>query len=201
MACDSMSAIRPKQLAFAALLLSLSGCQSSGGVIGAAGKVADVAMEVIGLKKPEVAPQPRLVPLRLQASTALNADSAGRGLSVVAKIYKLKDANNFSQTSYETFLNSGKEKEALGSDLLEVKEVLLVPGQRYASTEKLAPEAAFIGIVVLFREPNPNTWRLAVAQTEIDKAGLTLGVQSCALKVIDGVNVKQTAKIPPICDK
>lgn len=191
-------ALRLVAVGFAALVVG--GCQS-GGVSGTAGRVADVAMAAIGLKKPEQAPQPRMLPLRLNASYSLNADAAGRGLSVVTKIYKLKDANSFLQTSYETFVTGDKDKGALGGDLIEVEEVLLVPGQHYASVERLPPEAAFLGVVVLFREPSPQHWRLAIRETDIPKSGITFGVQACAVKLIEGGSVERAAGAPARCEK
>lgn len=191
-----------KTLALIVMALSalLTGCQS-GGVIGAAGKVADVAMEVIGLKKTDQQPRARLVPLRLHASTNLNADSTGRGLSVVVKTYKLKNAHNFLQASYETFLDGTKEKQALGNDLVEIKEILLIPGQSYSSVEKLEPDVTFLGVVALFREPSRQSWRLALASGDIQKTGLTLGVQACAVKLIEGGSAKPTAEVSPLCNK
>lgn len=189
-----------KHLTMVFMVLALAGCQS-GGVAGAAGKVADAALGVIGLKRAEQAPQSRVVTIKLNASLQLNADANGRGLSVIAKLYKLKDANNFLHASQETFQHASREKEALGSDLVESKEILLIPGQRYAVSEKLGPEVGYIGLVVLYREPDPKHWRLALAQSEIASEGLVINLRSCALKLESGAKNLGGTDISPRCNK
>lgn len=189
-----------KHLTLVFLLFALPGCQSGGGV-GAAGKVADAALGVIGLKRAEQSPQPRVVSIKLNASPQLNADANGRGLSVVAKLYKLKDANNFMHASQETFQQSSREKEALGPDLVESKEILLIPGQRYSVNEKLGPEVGYIGLVVMYREPDPKHWRLALAQSDITSEGLVFSLRSCALKLESGAKNPNGADISARCNK
>lgn len=192
--------LHARHLTLVFMVMSLSGCQS-GGVVGAAGKVADAALGVIGLKRADQTPQPKIVTVELNASSKLNADASGRGLSVVAKLYKLKDANNFLRSSYETFQQSGREKEALGTDLIESKEILLIPGQRYRGSEKLVPEAGFLGLVVLYRDPDPKHWRLALAQSDIGSEGVIIDVRSCAVKLEKGAKTTSAADIAPRCDK
>lgn len=192
--------LHARHLTMVFMVMSFGGCQS-GGVVGAAGKVADAALGVIGLKRADQTPQPKIVTVELNASSKLNADASGRGLSVVAKLYKLKDANNFLRSSYETFQQSGREKEALGTDLIESKEILLIPGQRYRGSEKLVPEAGFLGLVVLYRDPDPKHWRLALAQSDIGSEGVIIDVRSCAVKLEKGVQTISAADIAPRCDK
>lgn len=194
------SLLSGKRLTMVLMLSTLYGCQS-GGVVGAAGKVADAALGVIGLKRADQTPQPKIIAVELNASPKLNADASGRGLSVVAKLYKLKDANNFLRSSYETFQQSAREKEALGSDLIESKEILLIPGQRYRGSEKLVPEAGYLGLVVLYRDPDPKHWRVALAQSDIGAEGLSVDVRSCAIKLEQGAKALTTNDISPRCDK
>ncbi len=123
----------------------------------------------------------RDVPIRLHAASALNLDRHGRPLAVLARIYKLRQQVAFQQAPYAAFLDAQKEKDALGADLIDVKEVMLVPGQRYEVIEKISRDAAFVGVVALFRSPAPQRWRLAYSAADAAMGGITVGVHGCAL--------------------
>ncbi|HJV01598.1 MAG TPA: type VI secretion system lipoprotein TssJ [Burkholderiaceae bacterium] len=162
-----------------AAVLSLDGC--------AAGSIAGTALEMIGVRKPPELPDaqkpPRHVAIRLHASPNLNTDASGHPLALVARIYKLRQDAAFRQIGYDSFLNAHTEHALLGNDLLEVKEVLLVPGQRYEVVEQVTREAAFIGVVALFRAPAEQRWRMSFAAGEAEKDGITIGAHACALSV------------------
>ena len=173
-------------------LAMLAGCTTVGAV-SAIGNVANAALEATGLKKPDV-PEvpdalklPRTIAIKLHAGQALNLDPSGRSLAVVARIYKLRQVAAFQQASYDTFLNPQKEKDLLGTDLLEVKEVTLVPGQRYEVSEKVSREAYFIGIVALFNNPAPLRWRVNFATAAAEQTGIIVGMHACALTVGTGM--------------
>lgn len=169
---------RRTMLAMPALLI-LTGC--------AAGSIASAALELAGVRKPPELPEsqqpPRRVAIRLHASANLNAGGAGQPLALAARIYKLRQTAAFERASYGGFLNAHTERELLGADLVEVKEVQLIPGQRYEATESVGREAAHIGVVALFRNPAPQRWRLAFAASEAEKSGITIGLHACALSV------------------
>jgi type VI secretion system protein VasD len=173
-----MNRLRNALLCLAALL-SLSAC--------AAGSLAGTALEMIGIRQPPELPDaqkpPRKVAIRLHASPNLNTDANGHPLALVARIYKLRQDAAFRQIAYESFLNAHTEHELLGNDLLEVREVLLVPGQHYESVEKVTREASFIGVVALFRAPAEQRWRLAFAAGDAEKDGITIGAHACALSI------------------
>lgn len=167
---------------------SLTGCSATSAV-SILGSMANSALEATGLKKPD-APEltdalkiPRNVAIKLHASDVLNVDSSGRPLAVIAKIYKLKQNTTFSQAPYDTFLNPQKEKEVLGADLLEVREITLIPGQRYEVIEKVSYEAGYIGVVALFRNPAPTRWRVDFSAAQAEKSGIVIGLHACALTV------------------
>jgi type VI secretion system protein VasD len=170
----------------------LAGCTTTA-ALEMAGTVAGAVLEKTGLKKPEVDPEvmnlPYKVSVRLVASDALNVDAAGRSLSLVTRVYKLRSANAFLQAPYNTFGDASREKAALGDDLVEVRDVLLVPGQRYDVQDKMKREVQFIGIVALFRAPAPQRWRYAFEAPEAEKSGLLIGAHACALSVATGVPV------------
>lgn len=161
------------RVSVAMLAMLLSGC------------AAQPALEAIGLRKaPEVADAlkaPRTVPIRVHAAKKLNVDARGRPLALAARIYKLRQDGAFLQAPYNAFLDPQREKEVLGADLLEVKDVMLVPGQKYEVVEKVSREAYFIGVVGLYHTPAPQRWRLVYASADAEKAGVTVGAYACGL--------------------
>lgn len=161
------------------LTAALGGC--SGGLQAIAGKAPEL---------PESQKPPRAVPIRLHAAAKLNVDAQGRPLALVARVYKLRQNAAFEAAPYSAFLNPAAEKEAFGADVVEVKDVTLVPGQRYETVEKVTREAGYVGVVALFHSPAPQRWRLAFAAPEAEKAGLTVGLHACALSA--GLGAKPT---------
>ena len=166
--------------------LPLAGCAG-----GAIGTLANAALQMAGVAKPpaelpDAQTPPRNVSIRLHAAQRLNTDAEGRPLALVARIYKLRQSAAFEQAPYDSFLDAQKEKTALGADLMEVREVLLVPGQRYEVQEKVSKEAYFIGVVALFRAPAAQRWRATFAAADAERAGITVGLHACALSVGGG---------------
>lgn len=173
----------PRLVLIAAFPALLAGCAS-----GAASAFANATLGLIGFGQPPAEPPdahkpPREVAIRLHAGANLNADADGRGLALVARLYKLRQSAAFERAPYDSFLDARREREVLGADLLEVKELLLLPGQRYEVREKVSREAYFIGVVALFHTPAAQRWRLAFAAGEAEQAGITVGVHACALSV------------------
>ncbi len=173
----------PLRCAACCLLLALAGC--AGGAIGG---MANAALQMAGLARPapevpEAQKPPRNVSIRLHAGQRLNTDPQGRPLALVARIYKLRQSAAFEQAPYDSFLDAAREKALLGADLLEVQEVLLVPGQHYEIQEKVGRETAFIGVVALFRAPAALRWRATFAANAAERDGVTVGLHACALTV------------------
>ena len=158
-------------------LLALQGC--------AAGSIAGAALEMTDMRKaperPDAQKPARSVAIRLHASQNLNAGAGTQPLALATRIYKLRQPAAFQQMAFDGFLSLHSERELLGNDLLEVKEVMLIPGQRYEIVEKVTREACYIGVVALFRTPAENRWRLAFAASDAEKSGITLGLHACAL--------------------
>ena len=176
----------------------LQGC--AGSAASAIGIVANVALQAAGLKD-KGPPPPKMVGLRIHAGANLNSDEEGHGFAVVTRIYKLRDAGAFMSAPITTFGNPAREREALGDSMLEVREVVLTPGQKIESSERMTPEMAYLGVVVLFRSPAPERWRVAFAQSDIEKTGATLGAHGCAISVTEGkvygMNASQAALLTP----
>lgn len=123
----------------------------------------------------------RTVNVRLHAANKLNTDARGQSLALVARLYKLRQMAAFEAAPYAAFLSPQAEQAAFGADLLEVKEITLVPGQKYEVQEKVSREAGYIGIVALFHKPAPQRWRLAYAAAEAEPGGVTVGVYACSM--------------------
>jgi len=177
--------MKPITILLAALGL-LSACAGGGDK-----SLAGAALEAAGLRKP--APPPletqlasRNVALKLHAAKRLNVDKRGQPLALVVRVYKLRQRAAFEQAPYAAFLSSQAEREALGADLVEVRELTLVPGQQLELADKLAREAGWIGVVALFHSPAGEGWRLDFAAPEAEKSGVTIGLHACAMSVGQG---------------
>jgi type VI secretion system protein VasD len=176
------------------LIISTTGCASVGGIDG----VSNRALEMVGITKPtlpelpETQKPPRTIQLNLHAGENLNLDEHGRPLALIARIYKLKQTSGFEQASYADFLNPQRESEILGADLLEVKEITLIPGQRFHVAEKVNREASFVGIVAFFRSPANQHWRVAFPIVEAEASGITIGLHACAISIGTGLSTLKT---------
>jgi type VI secretion system protein VasD len=175
-----------------ALSLALAGCGTTGSALEVVGAAAGKALELAGLKRPEAPALPdaqlpaRKVAVNLHASQSLNVDARNQSLALVVRVYQLRRPEGFLSLSQEVLSNPQLERERLGADLVEVRDVQLVPGQRLALQEKLPREAAVIGIVGLFRAPAGDRWRLAFSSEAAERTGLVLGAHACALSVSQG---------------
>lgn len=173
------------------LCVALAGCGGGAGLPGGG------ALEAIGLRKPAPLPDalqpPRNVALHLHAAPRLNVDARGQPLALLLRIYKLRQRTAFEQAPYAAFLSAQAEREALGADLVEVKEVTLVPGQHLDLGEQLARDAAWLGIVALFHAPAESAWRADFAAADAERGGITLGLHACSLSVGAGAT-------PPVAD-
>jgi type VI secretion system protein VasD len=156
-----------------------SGCGSNG--------LASAALEASGLRKPtelrDAQQSARNVPLRLHASSRLNLDQTGQPLALALRLYQLRQKEAFEQAPYSAFLDPQAERASLGPDLIAVREIMLVPGQRLELTETLSRAAGHLAIVALFQRPAGQRWRVSMPAGEAARAGLTIGLHACALTV------------------
>jgi len=178
-------------------LSMLSGCGGNGSLV-------DGALQASGLRKPapsEAAQlaqqlQPRKVAVHLHAAPRLNLDTHGQPLALLVRVYTLRGSGAFNQAPYAAFLSPDAERAALGADLVDAREVMLVPGQHVDLDESLAPEAGYLGVVALFHTPQRQGWRVAFAAPEAEKAGVTLGLHACAMSVGEGAAASGAAPPP-----
>lgn len=152
-------------------------------------------MELVGLKKPDVelpsAPSkpatPAEVPLVIHAGNNLNADSRGRPIALVLKLYKLRDDASFRAAAYTALSDPAREKEALSAALIEARELTLLPGQRLELKERLPDGTAYLGVAAFFRSPAGDRWRVSLPLDGNNARGITIGVHACAMTVSQGV--------------
>lgn len=168
-----------------------------GGITGPLGSVAGTALEALGWKPPEEVPDSALPDRRirwqLHASSSLNATEAGQPLALVMRVFRLRSPDSFLQAQREVFGDVVREKQALGDDLVGVREVQLVPGQHHEATDKVARDVPYLGIVALYRQPATGRWRYAFKAAEAELSGLSLGAHACALSVQSGEPVNRAA--------
>ena len=199
--CDrpERSVRRAFAVAWVAGLLALAGCASSS----SSGGFMDRALDAVGLQtRPSVPDLPSDLPplpkfakkvtLRIHAGEVLNTDSAGRSLSLVARIYKLKDAAPFLQAPYEAFKETTSGKPAPLDGVVEMREVVLTPGQKYEVVETLAPEVTHLAVVGMFRAPDDKRWRFVFDAKGAASTGVTMGAHGCAFSVSVGQPVEST---------
>lgn len=187
---QSISVTRISMISF--LAISLAGCASSG----SGGGVLDKALEAVGLSKPappdlpvdgvRLPQQAKKITLRLYAAEILNTDSNGKPLALVARVYKLRNATAFLQAPYDAFKDAASEKQVLGNDIVEARELVMTPGKKYEVVETMPNEATHIAVVALFRAPDSQRWKFVFETKEAMRTGVTLGMHACALSVAEG---------------
>lgn len=170
------------------LTMLLAGCASGG--------MLDKSMELVGLKKPELPAGletelqkielQRKVTLRIHAGQLLNTDTAGRPLSLVARVYKLRSTSQFNQATYAMFSSAGNDRSPFADDVISMQEIVLTPGQKYEVVETLPTSTSHIAVVALFRAPDSQRWRFVFDTRAAAKSGITLGAHACALSVAQG---------------
>ncbi|MDB5800641.1 MAG: rane protein [Rhodocyclales bacterium] len=143
------------------------------------------------MKPDSKAEQTKELPLSIFAGAGLNTDAQGRSNAVVVKVYRLRNNATFLGAPYEVMLDPVREKAALGQDLLDVREVVLVPGQKLEFKEKLPVDTAFLAVAALFRTPSTDRWRYTFPADAVNAKGVIVGVHGCALTVSQG-NVSGT---------
>jgi type VI secretion system protein VasD len=174
----------------------LAGCAAAVPLLGSAGSAA---LQMAGIGKPDLPDAqkpPRNLGITLYAAPNLNAANDNRPLALVVRLYALKDPTAFQQASFDSFTDPGKEKTALGGDLLSVREITLIPGQRYNATEKVSREAQAFGVVALFRDPALQRWKLTFDPAKSEKSGIIIGLHNCAMTVTGGSVISPQQGLP-----
>lgn len=160
------------------------------------GGLVDSALEMVGLQKLEPptsmsglgqlkANVSLKLPLRIHAGEKLNAGTSDRPLSLIIKLYKLKGYDSFSRTPYQSFSDGTFKSD----EVVDVKEIVLLPGQRYEVTDTMASGVSHFAVVGLFRSPEELRWKFIFDLEKTGKEGITIGAHACALNVTQGATV------------
>ncbi len=102
------------------------------------------------------------VPLKvhLTATKQLNPNRNHKSLPVLVKLFELRDTTSFQQASfYELWKQSNV---VLGNSLVSTEEVVVSPNSSKAMRLKREPEAKYLGVVAVFRNPHLGVWRSTV---------------------------------------
>jgi type VI secretion system protein VasD len=174
--------IKIKLVVLGVFSVLIAGCAATGAI-----QVASSALELVGLVKPDSkTPQLKELPLSIYAGAGLNTDAQNRSNAVVVKVYRLRNNATFLGAPYEAMVDPVREKTVLGQDLLDVREVVLVPGQKLEFKEKLPADTGFLAVAALFRTPYGDRWRYTFPTDSTNAKGVIVGVHGCALTVSQG---------------
>ena len=135
-------------------------------------------------------PTPKPYEVRAEANSVINRDISGKPLSVIVRLYQLKQEKEFDLLTFDLATSNRTDAELFGDSLIQRSELLLVPGTMHISTETLLPETKYLGVVAYFRKPDAHYWRYLVDAEQIRKKGLSLHVLDCYLRL------KETPVVP-----
>jgi type VI secretion system protein VasD len=117
------------------------------------------------------------VDMAINAAGNINPDTGGQPLSVVVRVYQLKDKGRLETADYNAIWKS--DKEALSDDMLERQERVIQPGTQELMEIRPNPSASYLGVVALFRNPTGDTWRKIVPlnKAKVQKLAVMLNEQ------------------------
>ncbi|MFG0322957.1 type VI secretion system lipoprotein TssJ [Pseudomonas putida] len=182
-----------KRLTAAALLVALAGC----GVTDRIGKRMEDSWAADMLADSEK------VILTSDGGNQLNPDAEGNPLSVVMRVYQLTDLERFAATDAETLWDA--PQKALGSTLVETREITLLPGIGQIDQWPLAKSARYVGVAAFFRDEQDARWKVAFDANSLRKDGIWFSsdglrvlVDNTEISAMRGVDVLNK---PPTADQ
>jgi type VI secretion system protein VasD len=96
--------------------------------------------------------------LALTATQRSNALSSGEGRPVQVRVYQLKSDARLRTASFEDVWQA--EAKALEGEVVSSEQHTIFPGEKKSITVAPKPDAAYLGVVALFREPQGKDWFL-----------------------------------------
>uniref|UniRef100_Q47E13 Putative lipoprotein n=1 Tax=Dechloromonas aromatica (strain RCB) TaxID=159087 RepID=Q47E13_DECAR len=171
----------------------LSGCAQVS-ALQMAGTAVGMVLEATGVTKKDNGDQSKItkdLPIRIFAGDQLNLTSNSKPLSLVIKIYVLRSSERLKTLTYPQITSTESEKEALGDELISVREIILLPGKSYDAVLKIPGDATTIGVVGMFRAPYSSRWKLAFDSKQSFDSGITIGAHACALSASKGALVTE----------
>ncbi|NML19036.1 type VI secretion system lipoprotein TssJ [Azohydromonas caseinilytica] len=164
--------------------------------------VLDSTLHSIGLQRLDGNPLPKIISpvnsnmtgnetrrfeLRLHAAYLLNVAEGGVSLPVVTKLYKLRNRSAFERMPFSAFQQSDfRNYQNLSNDIIEIREIVLTPGEKYETMESMEPDASYFAVAAIFRSPAERRWLFIFDARTIANTGVTLGLHGCAVSVAAG---------------
>jgi type VI secretion system protein VasD len=105
--------------------------------------------------KKETCP-PVATKIAVSATERSNAAQEGNGRPVQVRVYQLQTTAKLRGATFEEIWQ--KDKEVLATDLKSVTEYTVYPGKSQDISVERNPNANFLGLVALFREPKGTDW-------------------------------------------
>lgn len=110
---------------------------------------------------PQPKPKPEQCPavdptLLMTATKRVNPSVDGEGRPVQVRVYQLVSDAKLRNATFEEIWQ--KDQETLTTDLKSVAEHTLFPGETKSVALKRSPEANYLALVALFREPQGKDW-------------------------------------------
>lgn len=118
---------------------------------------------------------PATAALSFTGGAGMNPAPDGTDRPLTVSVLRLKDLGAFNSADF--FALSGDPAAALGGSLLGMAQVAVPPGGTATTNVTFEPEAAFLGLVALVRDPNGKVWRASapVAPNKAATGKVTLG--------------------------
>ncbi|MCE2680686.1 MAG: type VI secretion system lipoprotein TssJ [Burkholderiales bacterium] len=138
------------------MLVALEGCHSLGG---------------LGHKSVE-----------LKIDDRLNPDDLGRPLSMVVRLYELKNREAFDALGLAELANAPDDQALVSKDLLVRHEFLLTPGAHRTIEWKPDSRTRYFAWVGLYRNPRALPWRVVLSADDISGKPGTLKIGPCGLQ-------------------
>ncbi len=152
---------KPSRWLLPLLAISLTGCGLTQGISDG----TRTAVSSIFYKKIKV------LHLDFTAREALNTDARDNHSSpqpLVIRVFQLKDRKAFDTLVYQQLVSDGNP--LLGADLLASRDLVLTPGGAVNLNMPMEPQAQFVAVVALFRQPDlpKNSWQQVIEREALD---------------------------------
>lgn len=125
-------------------------------------------------------PKQTPIDITIGADANINPGEAGEPSPVVVRVYELKGIKAFNNASFFDFDDDTK---LLGADLISSREYELTPGSEKKYDSKISSEAAYIGVVVSFRNIQSANWRDTIELRKSKRNRLMIYVTSLGVRI------------------
>ncbi len=126
-------------------------------------------------------PGPASVTLAFTGGPGMNPGPDGADRPLTVSIFRLRDPGAFETADF--FALQSDPATALGGSLIGQAQVAIPPGGAASLTVTMEPEATFLGLAALLRDPGGKAWHVArpVAPGTVATGTVTLGPAGLAL--------------------